>query len=318
MNGTLRWGAIVVAAGRGTRFGGPKHLVELGGAPLASWSVRTFASMPEVVELVVVTESDRAEGLHAVVSQLPSPPLARVVGGGATRQASVRAGLAALVDCDAVLVHDGARPLVRASDVRNGMRLVSPGRAALLGVPVVDTIKRVDPARGTVLRTLEREGLWAAQTPQLAMLADMRRAHAEAERQEFESTDDAALLERVGVLVGIVEGSPDNFKVTVPEDLTRAERLVRERMEHAPDEAEVLLVEIFADANLVDAVCTEIERRKGTVDGIDRDYPTAVAIRAFVPAERFEGFGERFDAVKDGSMTFTTKFSHYAGRVEHV
>ncbi|MDQ2663095.1 MAG: 2-C-methyl-D-erythritol 4-phosphate cytidylyltransferase [Candidatus Eremiobacteraeota bacterium] len=318
MDGSLRWGAVIAAAGRGSRFGGPKQLVELGGAPLASWSIRTFAAMHEVCEIVIVTEDDRADRMMTLASAITKDTPIRVVTGGATRQASVRAGLDALVACDAVLVHDGARPLVRSSDVRKGMRLVSAGRAALLGIPVTDTIKVVDPARDTVLRTLERESLWAAQTPQLAMLADMRRAHAEAARGEIESTDDAALLERVGVLVHIVPGSLDNFKITVPEDLSHAESLVRERLEHSPDEAEVLLVEIFSDATLVDAVCREIESRGGSIDGVDRDYPAAVAIRAFVPAERFEGFGDRFEAVGDGSMTFTTKFSHYAGRVEHA
>ena len=155
--------------------------------------------------------------------------------GGATRQASVRAALDAVPErCTAVFVHDGARPLVRAADVRAGMALVRPGGGALLAEPVTDTIKAVASGTHTVLRTLDRAQLWAAQTPQFAMLGDLRRAHAEAAAAGFEATDDAMLLERMGCEVCVVPASGENFKVTLSGDELLAEAILRERSDAVP------------------------------------------------------------------------------------
>jgi 2-C-methyl-D-erythritol 4-phosphate cytidylyltransferase len=154
----------------------------------------------------------------------------RVVCGGPTRQESVREGLQALpAECDAVLVHDGARPLVCAGDVRAGMREVGEGRAALLAAPLVDTIKVVTPGSMRVTGTLDRATLWAAQTPQFAMAADLRRAHERASVDGINATDDAMLLERIGVEVVAVPASAENFKVTLPQDVARAATILRER-----------------------------------------------------------------------------------------
>jgi len=119
-------------------------------------------------------------------------------------------------------VHDGARPLVQAGDVRAGMREVRAGRGAVLGARVVDTIKIVDPATMLVERTLNREELWAAQTPQFALRQELMRAHEHAEREGIEATDDVALLERIGIDVVLVPASGENFKVTHPADVARA------------------------------------------------------------------------------------------------
>ena len=314
----MLWGAVVVAAGHGSRFGRPKQLVELAGAPLVAWSLRTLAHMPEIVDLVVVTEPESIEAVYAITAAVANGKRFSVVPGGATRQASVRAGIDALPDrCAAVLVHDGARPLVRANDIRNALRIVRDGTAALLAVPVVDTIKVVDASTDTVKRTLDRQELWSAQTPQCATIRDMRRAHIEGIRSELHVSDDATLLERIGVDVKIVRGSEDNFKVTVPEDLTRAEHLLRERIPVTADQDEILLIEVFIDETLVDAVCGEIEKRNGTVDGIERDLPAGAAVRAYISSERLTGFGERFEAIASGAAMFTTHFSHFAPRSSH-
>lgn len=311
----MLWGAIVVAAGRGTRFGGPKQLAELAGAPLLSWPVRTLAGMPEIVEIVIVTQEQWLEPVRAIAAAVIERKPWAVVEGGETRQASVRAGLAALpARCQAIAIHDGARPLLRADDVRNAMRAVRAGHAVCLGTPVTDTIKVVDSRTRIVQRTLDRAALWAVQTPQLAMAHDIRRAHAQAARSADDATDDAELLERAGVEIEIVPGSAENIKVTVREDFARAEQLMGERLQGSVGESEVLLVEIFAHENLVDAVCAEIVARGGTIDGVERELPLGAAVRAFIEARSFEGFGERFEAVADGSMTFTTKFSHYRPR----
>ena len=314
----MLWGALVLAAGHGSRFGRPKQLVELAGAPLVAWSVRTLAQMPEIVDLVVVTEPEQIETMYGILSTVANGKPFTVVPGGPTRQASVRAGIDALPDrCGAILVHDGARPLVRANDVRNALRVVREGTASLLAIPVVDTIKVVDTSTQRVKRTLDRGELWAAQTPQCATLRDMRRAHLEGARSEAPASDDAVLLERAGVDVRIVAGSADNFKVTVPEDLARAEHALRQRAPTTADQEEILLVEVFIDENLVDAVCREVEQRGGTVDGIERDLPAGAAVRAYVSSEKLAGFGERFEAIATGEAIFTTHFSHFAQRSSH-
>lgn len=231
----MKWGAIVVAAGRGTRFGRPKQLMEIAGKPMLAWSLELFAGLEGVEALVVTTEAEFAGQFEALTATHAARLDVKVVRGGAERQDSVRIALAALPDrCEAVLVHDGARPLVRAEEVRRGMDAVGPGTAAFLAIPVVDTIKEVDPQR-RVVRTIERNLLWAAQTPQFALTADLRRAHEEAVRDGVRVTDDATLLERAGLCVIAVEASPENFKVTHPSDLERAETILRERAaRHAP------------------------------------------------------------------------------------
>jgi len=224
----VKWSAVIVAAGRGTRFGRPKQLVDVAGKPMLWWSLRTFSEMPEVDEIVVVTEAEWLEQV-AAAAQAASPKLRQVVRGGATRQASTYEGLRAMKDAGGVFVHDGARPLVTAEEVRRGMQPVRDGHASLLAIPVVDTIKVVNESR-IVARTLDRNVLWAAQTPQFATADDMLRAHEAGMRDGVDATDDAMLLERIGVAVHVVPGSPENFKVTLPEDHTRAEHAMRERL----------------------------------------------------------------------------------------
>lgn len=223
----MKWAAVVVAAGRGTRLGAPKQFLELGGTPMVGWSVAKFASLPEIAEIVVATEADSLEPMRSLCERLAGERAWRVVQGGATRQQSVYQGLSAVSDkCDAVLVHDGARPLVALEDVRSGMREVRVGRAALLATPVVDTVKMVDPESLEVAETLDRSRLWAAQTPQFALTAELRAAHEEARRERIEVTDDAALLERAGIAVVVVRSTSENFKVTLPADVERARALL--------------------------------------------------------------------------------------------
>jgi len=304
------WGAVIVAAGRGTRFGQPKQFVELAGLPMVGWSLRTFARMPEIAEIVAVTEEEWIEPMRALLEHLAPLCATRVVAGGTTRQRSARIGLHALGEsCAAALIHDGARPLVRASDVRAGMAEVRSGRGAALGAPVVDTIKVIDPATMLVQRTLDRASLWAAATPQFAMRSDFLRAHADAAKFEIGATDDVALLERLGLDVVLVPSSGPNFKVTLPDDVVRAETLLREREAALAPDDETLLVEVFADDALADAICAELESRGGSIDAIERDLPSGIAVRARVPAQGLRGFGSRFEAFSDGSATFTARAS---------
>jgi 2-C-methyl-D-erythritol 4-phosphate cytidylyltransferase len=212
--------AVVVAAGRGERFGKPKAFVELAGRPLAAWAVQACRAVADRVVLVVPEGSDA--DLLAVIA-----PDVTVIG-GSTRSASVRAGLAAVSD-DAlvVVVHDAARPLATPALFHAVLEAVlSEGvDGAVCAVPVVDTIKRVAPEGASfarVLGTLDRSELVAVQTPQMFRAAMLRQAHAAG----AEATDDAALVEELGASVVAVPGDPANLKVTTPDDLALAERLL--------------------------------------------------------------------------------------------
>src|SRR5271166_2256518 len=235
MAAELKFCGIIVAAGRGVRFGRPKQLVEVAGRPLVAWSIAVFGGMREIDDLVIATEPEHIEGMQRLAATWAQRLSTSVIAGGATRQDSVRLALAAVpAPCEAVFIHDGARPLVQVDDVRAGMALIKAGVASLLAAPVVDTIKVVAPGGRAVARTLDRRELWAAQTPQFATLADARRAHESAQWEQVAATDDAALLERAGVEVLVVPASGENFKVTVRADRDLAETILRERSSLVP------------------------------------------------------------------------------------
>jgi 2-C-methyl-D-erythritol 4-phosphate cytidylyltransferase len=208
------WG-VVLAAGRGTRFGEvAKQFEHLRGRSLVAWSVETAAAMCDGVVVVLPEGHESSDevpaGVHAVVA------------GGPTRSASVRNGLRAVPDeADIIVIHDAARPLAPGSLYTAVVEAVRGGAdAAVPGLPVTDTIKRVRD--GVVVETPDRGELVAVQTPQAFAAPMLRRAHHEA----GEATDDAALVERLGGRVVMVEGDARALKVTVPDDLARAEAML--------------------------------------------------------------------------------------------
>ncbi len=206
---------IVVAGGAGTRFGALKQFATLCGRAVAERAVEATRSVADRVVLVVPAgHQGPAFGADAVVA------------GGPTRSASVRAGLAAAGEAGVVVVHDAARPLARPALFAAVVSAVEAGAAgAVCGLELTDTVKRVEATAGgelTVVETLDRRALVTVQTPQAFRLDALRRAHA----GEPEATDDAALLEAIGLAVRVVPGDPENLKLTTPADLARAERLV--------------------------------------------------------------------------------------------
>jgi len=224
--------AIVPAAGEGTRLGvGPKALVDLGGAPVVAHALTALAA-GGVTQLVVAIPPPGPAGdavaaaLAAVGDILPSGVSVRVVTGGSDRTASVRAALAVLPpEVEIVLVHDAARPLTPAALVARVIAAVEAGRDAVVpGLPVVDTVKAV--RAGVVHTTHDRDGLLAVQTPQGFRRELLDRAHA---RATVAVTDDAALVEALGVPVHVTAGDPDAFKVTRPIDLLLARARHAER-----------------------------------------------------------------------------------------
>jgi len=219
--------AVLVMAGGGVRLGTPvpKAFVEVAGLPLWRHAASTLASLPGCRALVLVAPADRVESLRRDAADLRVP--VTVVAGGERRQDSVRLGIAAApAEAAVIAVHDAARPLLSAETALAVVREAARSGAALAAVPVRDTLKRV-AADGTVRETVDREGLWHAQTPQ-AFRADVARAaHAEAARRGLVATDDAALVEALGLSgVRVVRGDPWNFKVTDPPDRDAAEALL--------------------------------------------------------------------------------------------
>lgn len=220
--------AILVMAGSGSRFGGPvpKVFVELAGRPLWRHAARALAGTPGCRRLVLVTSEDRVEDVRRDAQDLSA---ACVVAGGATRQESVRNGLAAVDEpVEVVAVHDAARPLVRPETISRAVAAAAAKGAALVAVPVTDTIKEVD-GLGFVCGTPDRSRLWRAQTPQCFRTAILVRAHEQALRDGTVATDDAALVERLGHPIALVRGDPWNLKVTEPGDLAVAEALLAAR-----------------------------------------------------------------------------------------
>ncbi|MCP3918204.1 MAG: 2-C-methyl-D-erythritol 4-phosphate cytidylyltransferase [bacterium] len=218
-----RVAAVLVAAGRSTRMnaaGGPrKPFLQLGERTVIEHTCAAFASVDEIV---IVAQEDDLERMAELTG-------AKCVAGGAERTDSVQAGVRAVSDaCDVVLVHDAARPLVRAVDVQRVAALAAEHGAALLAIRARDTIK-ASPDGKEAVSTLDRAILWAAQTPQGFRVAKLREVLAEADRDGYRPTDDAALWERYVGPVLIVPGDAHNLKLTTPEDLLIAEAILRAR-----------------------------------------------------------------------------------------
>lgn len=207
--------AIVVAAGRGSRFGQPKQYEPLCGRRVLDWSLA--AARQACNGVVLVVPSDRTGDPELVDA---------VVAGGATRSASVRAGLAAVpADATVIVVHDAARPLATPDLFDAAVLAIEAGAAgAICAVPVTDTVKRM--ADGVVVETVDRRHLVAVQTPQAFDAATLRAAHA----SEPDATDDAAVVEAAGAAVVVVSGDPRNLKITNPDDLAVAETLLARRL----------------------------------------------------------------------------------------
>jgi len=223
----ISFAAVIVMAGAGTRFGGavPKVFLPLAGEPMWQHSVRAFAALPGLTSIVLVTSPERVDEVRAECVH----PLSVVVAGGARRQDSVANGLAALTSSPQVVaVHDAARPLIEAATVARAIAAAAEHGSGLVAVPVSDTIKEVED--GVVVGTSDRTRLWRAQTPQCFRTEILVRAHEQARRGGVERvTDDAALVERLGLSVHVVRGDAWNIKITEPGDLVVAEAVLAHR-----------------------------------------------------------------------------------------
>jgi len=221
----MSFAAVLVAAGTGTRAGGAKQWRLLGGKPVARWSLEALlrAGAQEVV--VVIGQGQEAEADRA----LGGLRNWRVVGGGAARADSVQAGLTALVGPDdlPVLVHDAARPLLSPDVIARVLEAVETADGALPALPVADSLRRA--SRDRLEGSVDRDGVWRAQTPQGFRLGAIRRAYA-AWRQDEPPTDEAEVMRAAGGDVRMVAGDPRLMKLTYPEDFTLAEALIPRRI----------------------------------------------------------------------------------------
>jgi 2-C-methyl-D-erythritol 4-phosphate cytidylyltransferase/2-C-methyl-D-erythritol 2,4-cyclodiphosphate synthase len=223
--------ALVVAAGRGARFGGdvPKQYRLLGGRPVLRHCLSTFCNHPGITGVRAVIHPDDRARYDAAAAGLT---LLDPVPGGASRQESVRLGLESLENNAPalVLIHDAARPFVDNGSVTRALEALATSPGALVATPVVDTLKRAGGDRDApfVGETIDRAGLWRAQTPQGFRYPDILAAHRAAQQDGAGAglTDDAAVAERAGMAIALIMGSEDNFKVTSEEDLARAERIL--------------------------------------------------------------------------------------------
>ena len=222
---------LIAAAGSGRRMGaeGNKLLLPVAGRSVLAWTLEAALACPAIHWIGIVGQPVDAQAVAAIVTgACPDRPVEWILGGD-TRQDSVRCGLAALpTDAEGVLIHDGARCLVEPDLLARCAAAVHQGAAVIAATPVTDTIKQVDGA-GTITATPDRRALWAAQTPQGFPVAQLRDAHATAIAEGWSVTDDAALFERLGLPVQVLEAPPSNIKLTTPFDLTVAAAVLTAR-----------------------------------------------------------------------------------------
>jgi 2-C-methyl-D-erythritol 4-phosphate cytidylyltransferase len=221
--------AIIVSAGKGVRMNRstPKQYLLLQGRPVLCHTILAFDRCPDVDKIIlVVPENDIQYCQEKLLSDLHLKTPVNVLAGGKRRQDSVFNGIQSIDDRGSIVViHDGVRPLVRPELISRCIRKAKTSGACILGVPLKDTLKAVD-GNSLIQRTIPREGLWLAQTPQAFHYQLIRDAHDAAAKEGIEATDDAVLLEQMGLPVSILESTADNLKITTNEDLVLADTIL--------------------------------------------------------------------------------------------
>ena len=222
--------AIIAAAGTGSRMASnrPKQFLQLAGTPIIFHTLKPFELCDSIHEVIVVLPAEESAEFLAQAGKHGLRKLARVVPGGATRADSVKRGLQGIraATAEIVAVHDGVRPFVTVEEIEQTIEAARRDGAAILATPATDTIKVVEG--GTVTRTLARESLRQALTPQCFRYDLLRRAYDQADVSDPSLTDESVLVERLGHPVAIVEGSARNIKITTPRDLLLAEALLHD------------------------------------------------------------------------------------------
>jgi 2-C-methyl-D-erythritol 4-phosphate cytidylyltransferase len=224
--------AIIVAAGLGKRMGQavPKQFLGILGKPLLAHTLTPFEAVQAVNEVTLLIPAGWEDYCRTeIVEKYGFKKVSKLISGGKERQDSVYRGLQeTAADTKLILIHDGVRPLVTKALIEASITVATSHGAAAVAIPLGDTLKKVGPD-GLIRQTLNRDGLWLAQTPQTFQRKTLLKAYETALREHFYSTDDAALVERAGFEVKVVPGTATNLKVTTPEDLRVAELLLSMR-----------------------------------------------------------------------------------------
>ncbi|UCD09607.1 MAG: 2-C-methyl-D-erythritol 4-phosphate cytidylyltransferase [Dehalococcoidales bacterium] len=226
-NEKRKTGAVIVAAGSSERMGGmDKVFAILDGKPILTRVIEVFQACDRLDDIVIVLNLQNLERGKRLVTEGGWSKVKDVCEGGKRRQDSVSNGLNCLGECDWVVIHDGARPLVMNELIENGLDAAEETGAAIAAVPVTDTIKMASDDL-TIQGSPPRQSLWAAQTPQVFRYDIITNAY---RKLKYEVTDDARAVELMGGSVKIYQGSSDNIKITKPEDLAVAEILLKKRI----------------------------------------------------------------------------------------
>ena len=221
---------IIPAAGSGRRIGAGQNklLLKVAGVPIIVHTLRVFERDSDCKKIILAVKPEEREAFEHLVKEAGFKKIGAYVQGGGERQDSVREGLSATDGAGIVVIHDGARPFVTADLIKRVVETAETWGAAIAAVPVKDTIKKVisDQVKGTV----NRESLWAAQTPQAFRRDLIIRAHQRALEKKLTATDDASLVEAMGEAVRIVQGDDRNIKITTRNDLLMAEFIIKTEM----------------------------------------------------------------------------------------
>ncbi|MBI4596102.1 MAG: 2-C-methyl-D-erythritol 4-phosphate cytidylyltransferase [Candidatus Tectomicrobia bacterium] len=231
-NTNVNVAALIAAGGQGlrmaTKMGRRKQFILLEGKPVLAYAIEKFQDSHFVDAIILVVPAEEIDYVEKeIVVSYAFGKVTAIVPGGKERQDSVANGLANLSnETELVIVHDGVRPFISDEMIENSVKVARECGAAIVGIKAPDTIKEADRER-QVLRTLERDLLWLIQTPQTFKLSLLKQAFLEARKSGFYGTDEAALLERLGLFPKIINGSSLNIKITTPDDLALAKAILK-------------------------------------------------------------------------------------------
>ncbi|WP_042353733.1 2-C-methyl-D-erythritol 4-phosphate cytidylyltransferase [Bacillus rubiinfantis] len=225
----MTYEVIIPAAGQGKRMGAGKNklLLELEGIPVLVHTIKVFEADAACTGITLAIHPHDEDGCRALVEHYQLDKVCGFVHGGKERQHSIYNALKTVKGTGIILVHDGARPFIRRETIQRLVEQAEKAGATIVAVPAKDTMKKVK--NGVVESTVERESLWAIQTPQAFRADLLLKAYQKAAADNYIGTDDASLVERLGHPIAIVEGDYDNIKLTTPEDLYFAEAILKKR-----------------------------------------------------------------------------------------
>lgn len=224
-----KYKVVVLAAGQGKRMklGKNKQFLLINNIPLLIHTLRIFEGDSLCQSIILVANRNEIQRIAQLTNNYKIKKIEKIVPGGIERQQSVYEGLKVIEEDPVVLIHDGARPFISTSTIHKLVSAVGERGSAIVATPVKDTIKQVE--NGQAIKTIARQHLWAAQTPQAFRHSEIMAGHRLAEGTGFEATDDASIMENAGKTVHIIEGDYLNIKITTQEDIVFAEAILKHR-----------------------------------------------------------------------------------------